>query len=156
MTELMPMRLREEYPFPTLFHTRFFREFDDLVNRFFGEEALISGTARKFSPAINISETDDAFIVTGEIPGVDPKNLDVSLQGQVLTITGEKTEEKEEKGEGSYRNERCFGSFSRSFTLPCEIQEEKIEAKFENGVICLRLPKVVKAQKRSIQIDVGK
>ena len=156
MSQLIPGRFRGDEPLPSLFRNRFFREFDDLVNRFFGEDALTGHTPRTFSPAIDISETDEEFIVTGEIPGVDPKELDVSLQGQVLTIKGEKTEEHEEETEGSYRKERCFGSFSRSFTLPCEVQEDKIQATFQNGVISLRLPKIIKAQKRSIKIDMEK
>ena len=155
MSELVPWARMEEERFPSLFRGRFFREFDDLMHRFFKEEPFFTGRAQTFQPAIDVSETDEEFVVKGEIPGIDPKELDVSVTGQVLTIKGEKQEEKEEKDEGTYRKERRFGSFSRSITIPCEIQEDKIEAKFQNGVISLRLPKKETTKKRSIQIEVN-
>ena len=125
MSELIPWTRTGEL-FPTLFRDRFFREFDDLMDRFLGKEPFLTGFTRTFTPAIDISETDDAFLVKGEIPGIDPKDLDISLTGQVLTITGEKKEEKEEGDGGTHRKERRFGSFTRKFTLPCEVEKDAI------------------------------
>jgi HSP20 family protein len=156
MFELTPWRRREKESFPTLFRSRLFREFDDLVDLFFRKEPFLSESMQTFHPDIDISETDENFIVKGEIPGIEPENLDVSLSGQVLTIKGEKKEEKEDKQEGIHTKERRFGSFSRSFSIPCEIQEGKIEAHFENGVLTLTLPKAEVAKKKPIQIEVKK
>jgi HSP20 family protein len=154
MFELIPWRRRERETFPMSVHRDFRREFDALINRFFGEERLLPGFIQGFSPAIDLSESDDDFTVKAEIPGVGPKDLDISLTGDVLTIKGEKKEEKEEKEKGVHRVERTFGRFSRSFSLPCEVQEAKIEAKFENGVVTIKLPKAETAKKKSIQIDM--
>ncbi|MDQ7784140.1 MAG: Hsp20/alpha crystallin family protein [Desulfomonilaceae bacterium] len=153
MSELIPWGTREETR-PSLFRTKFFREFDDLMSRFFGEEQFFTERWPGFHPAIDISETDDEIVVKGEIPGIDPKDMDISLTGRVLSIKGEKKEEKEEKQEGTYRKERRFGSFSRSFTVPSEIREDKIEAKFDNGVLTIRLPKKETAKKTSIKIEI--
>jgi HSP20 family protein len=154
MFELIPWRRRETEAFPTLFSDRFRREFDDLVDRFFGKEPFLTGALGTFSPAIDISETDENYLVKGEIPGIDPEDLEINLTGDVLTIKGEKKEETEEKDESMYRKERRFGTFKRVFTIPCEIQEDKIEAKFENGLLSLTLPKAEDGKKKSIQIDV--
>ena len=156
MFELTPWRRREKESLPTLFRSRLSREFDDLVDLFFRKEPFLTGSMRTFQPDIDISETDEAFIVKGEIPGIDPENLDVSITGQVLTIKGEKKEEKEEKQEGIHTKERRFGSFSRSFSIPCEIDEEKIDAKFDKGVLTLTLPKAEVTKKKPIQIEVKK
>ena len=104
MSELIPWTRTGEL-FPTLFRDRFFREFDDLMDRFHGEEPFLTGFTPTFSPAIDISETDDASPVKGEIPGVDSKDLHISLTGEVLTITGERKEE-DEAGNGGTPQKR--------------------------------------------------
>ena len=154
MFELIPWRRRDRETFPMGVHKDFRREFDALINRFFGDEPLVPSFTQGFSPAIDLSESDVEFTVKAEFPGVEPKDLDISLTGDVLTIKGEKKEEKEEKERGVHRVERSFGSFARSFSLPCEVQENKIKAKFENGVVTIMLPKAETAKKKSIQIDV--
>jgi HSP20 family protein len=154
MFELMPWRRRDRESYPISFPRDFQRSFEDLINRFFGDEQLLPGFSRTFTPAIDMSDSDDAFVLEAEIPGIDAKDLDISLTGDVLTIKGEKKEKKEDKKKGVHRVERTFGSFSRSFQLPCEVQEDKIEAKFENGVVKLTLPKAEAAKKKSINIAV--
>jgi HSP20 family protein len=128
------------------------RELSDLMSRFFGEEAR--GEWMPPSPAVDVSETDKEIIVKAEIAGIDPADLDVSLSGDVLTIRGEKKQEKVEKEEGRHRVERVFGSFTRSFTLPVPVQEDKVEASFKNGLLTLTLPKAESVQKKSIKINV--
>ena len=154
MFELIPWRVRNRESFPMTFPSDFQRGFEDLINRFFGNERLLPDFGRTFTPAIDMTDTDEAFVMEAEIPGIDPKDLDISLTGDVLTIKGEKKEEKEDKKKGVHRVERTFGNFSRSFQLPCEVQEDKIEAKFENGVVKLTLPKAEAAKKKSINIEV--
>jgi HSP20 family protein len=129
---------------------------DELFDRFFSEpwwmpERYFGGT---FSPAFDISETDDEILVKAELPGVDPKDVDVNLTGNELTIKGEKKEEREEKGESIHTMERRFGCFCRSFSLPCDVQQDKIEAKYKDGILNLKLPKAESAKKKSLKIEV--
>ena len=114
---------------------------DHLFQRFTGEQQFRSLESREFFPAIDVSETHKEIIVRAEVPGIDPKDLNVSLDGNTLKISGEKTNEKEEKGEQFHRVERSFGSFSVSLGLPCEVQESKIEFEQKNGVLLLKIPK---------------
>jgi HSP20 family protein len=149
MFELEPWRKRVENA-PATFR----REFDDLVERFFGRERMDWLSSRSFSPAVDISETEHEILIKAELPGIDQKDLEVSLTGDALTIKGEKKEETEEKGGNVHRIERSYGSFSRSFTLPCEVKSEAVEAKFKDGVLSLKLPKCETAKKKSIAINV--
>jgi HSP20 family protein len=128
------------------------QELSDLMSKFFGDEA--GGEWLPPSPAVDISETEKEIVVKAEIPGIDPGDLDVSLSGDVLTIRGEKKQDKVEKEEGRHRVERVFGSFSRSFTLPVPVQEDEIQAGYKNGLLTLTLPKAESAQKKSIKINV--
>ena len=115
---------------------------DQLVQRLTGEQQFRSLKRREFSPAIDVSETHKEIIVRAEVPGIDPKDLDVSIEGNTLKISGQKTTEKEETGEQFHRVERSFGSFSVSLGLPCEVQESNIEFEQKNGVLLLKIPKV--------------
>lgn len=133
------------------------REFDDLFNYFFGDQWFWpeKSIERRFSPAFDVSETDTEFLVKAELPGVDPKDVEVNLAGNILTVRGEKKEEHEEKAGSIHRVERSFGSFSRSFTIPSEVQDDKVKATYRDGILTLRLPKVESAKKKTITIDVG-
>jgi HSP20 family protein len=104
--------------------------------------------------ALDVYETDDNIIVTAPVAGVKPEDIDVSIVGNTLTIQGEtKAEEREEKG--SYiRQERRFGAFQRTVTLPTHVQAGKTEAVFENGVLHLTLPKAEEAKPKSIKVKV--
>lgn len=157
MFDLIPWRRKSDEASPVNRQLEFRREFDDLVNRFFGPEPWFAGRffGQTFTPAIDVSETETDFLVKAELPGIDQEDLKIELTGDVLTIQGEKKEEKEEKENNHYRLERSFGSFSRSFTLPGEVQADKIDAKFKDGVLSVRLPKSETSKKKSIKIDVG-
>jgi HSP20 family protein len=130
------------------------REFDDMLTRFFGEQPEPPKAFTAGFPAMDVSETDKDIIIKAELPGMGPDDLDVSLNKGVLTIKGEKKEEREANEKGRHTVERVFGGFLRSVTLPAEVQEEKITAKFKNGVLCLTMPKIEEAQKNTIKIDV--
>ena len=156
MRSLIPWRRKEGQSAPDNALIEFRSEVDDLFNRFFGSSGLLAGTyfRKGFTPAFDVSETDEDIIVKAELPGVDPKEVEVNLTGSTLTVNGEKKEEREDKTENMHRIERSFGSFSRSVTLPCEVKEDKIEATFKDGVLHLKLPKIELSKKRSIKIDI--
>jgi HSP20 family protein len=107
------------------------------------------------TPAIDIIEKDKAYEVTAELPGLDVKNIDLQLSDNVLTIRGEKQEEKEEKAKDHYLSERRYGSFRRSLQVPGSVDADKIEANFKGGVLTLTLPKSPEAQKKQRTITVN-
>lgn len=105
-------------------------------------------------PAVDVTETDKAYEITAELPGMDEKNIDVKLANGVLTIKGEKQDEKEEKQKDYYVRERSYGSFERSFQVPDGVDADKIEANFKKGVLTLSLPKSAEAQQAEKKITV--
>ncbi len=156
MFDLLPWRRKEEEPGSLPTPWLFRREFDDLIERFFGDEPLISrGTfGRIFTPAVNIAENENEITLTAEIPGMDKNDLDVTLTGDTLTIKGEKKAEHEEKSDNFHRIERSYGSFTRSFSLPCEVQQDKIDANYKDGVLTLKLPKSEHCRSKSVKIPL--
>ncbi len=105
-------------------------------------------------PAVDVAETDKTYEITVELPGIDEKNIEVKLADGVLTIKGEKKQEKEEKNKDYYLSERSYGSFQRSFQVPAGVDADKIDAKFNKGVLTLTLPKTTEAQKAEKKITV--
>jgi len=107
------------------------------------------------TPAIDIVEKEKAFEITAELPGLDAKNIDLQLSDNVLTIKGEKQEEKEEKTKDRYVSERRYGSFRRSLEVPGSVDVDKIEANFKNGLLTVSMPKSPEAQKKQKTIPVS-
>jgi HSP20 family protein len=107
-------------------------------------------------PAVDIVEKDKDYEITAELPGMDESNIDVKFADGVLTIKGEKKEEREEKKKDYYVSERRYGSFQRSFPVPESVDANKIEAKFVNGVLTIKLPKSAEAQKNEKKIAIKK
>jgi HSP20 family protein len=105
-------------------------------------------------PAVDVVESEKAYEITADLPGMDEKNIEVKVADGVLTIKGEKQEEKEEKKKDYYLQERSFGSFQRSFELPESVDSDKIEASFKKGVLTVTLPKSAEAQKAERKIAV--
>jgi len=105
-------------------------------------------------PAVDIVEKDKSYEITAELPGMDASNIDVKFSDGMLTIKGEKSEEKEEKKKDYYLSERRFGSFSRAFRVPNNADAEKIEANFKNGVLKVTLPKLAGAQNNEKKISI--
>jgi HSP20 family protein len=122
-------------------------EMDKLMDDFLGGFDLRPFSSRPdtFMPRIDVVDTDKEVRVSAELPGMDDKDIEVSLTGEVLTIKGEKKEEKEEKGKDYYRSERSYGSFLRTITLPIEVDTSKGEASFKKGVLKINLPKTARA-----------
>jgi HSP20 family protein len=106
------------------------------------------------APAVDIAETEKAYEIAAELPGMDEKNVEVKFADGVLTIKGEKQEEKEEKKKDYYLSERNYGSFQRAFQVPDGVDADKIEANFKNGVLTVTMPKSAEAQKSAKKITV--
>lgn len=143
-------------PFEKLRHEvdRLFEAFDGPFNRAAFDIAPGWGRIWEAAPAVNIAETDKAYEITAELPGMDEKNVDVSLANGGLTIKGEKREEKEEKNKGYHLQERSFGSFERYFRVPEGVEADKIEATFKKGVLTVVLPKTAEAQRAAKKIAI--
>ncbi|MDY7035101.1 MAG: Hsp20/alpha crystallin family protein [Thermodesulfobacteriota bacterium] len=145
--EIIPRR-----PFGELSSMR--REMDRFWNRIFGETSLSGTFSEDWSPRLDVSENKDNFIVEAELPGVDAKDVNVNISGNILTIKGEKKKQEEKKDEHSHYLERYYGSFQRSFQIPASVKTDKIEATFDKGVLQITLPKTEEAKKKEIEIKV--
>ncbi len=147
----VPVKREDESPFSLLR-----REMDSLFDNFFRGFDLEPFESRMgaFSPKVDVTENDKEIKISAELPGLDEKDIDVSLQKDMLTIKGEKKEEKENKGKDYYRMERSYGSFSRTIPLPVEVETDKVEAKFKKGVLSITLPKTAKAVAETKKIAV--
>lgn len=106
------------------------------------------------APKLDVAELKDKFEIKAELPGMEEKDIDLSVEDGLLTISGEKKEEKEEKDKGYYLKECSYGTFSRSVRLPDNIADDKIEAKFKKGVLTIDLPKKAAAQPKSRKISI--
>jgi HSP20 family protein len=128
------------------------------MNRLFGTFFDAPGdatTLRRWIPAMDLVEEDEHYVLSADLPGVDEKDVKVELEDGVLTISGERKSEYEDRKEGYHRIERASGSFSRSLTLPEGIDPESVEANFENGVLAVRIPKPEERKPRRVAISVG-
>ncbi len=128
------------------------RLFDERLWRRRGqpEEELGAG----FLPPVDVYEDNEGLVLTCELPGVDPKVVDVRVEDGVLTLKGERKMEKEDRKENYLRIERSYGSFTRSFTLPSTVDQDKVKAEFKNGLLRLSIPKREESKPRSIKVNV--
>ena len=107
-----------------------------------------------WAPAVDVMETDDEFQIRAELPGVEKKDVKLSVENGVLLISGHREQEKEEKGKRYHKIERAYGNFARSFTVPEAVDAEKVTAEFKHGLLTVRLPKSEKARPKSIEVKV--
>lgn len=107
-----------------------------------------------WAPAIDVMETNEEFQIRAELPGVEKKDVKLSVENGVLLISGHREQEKEEKGKRYHKIERAYGNFARSFTVPEAVDPEKVTADFKNGLLTVRLPKSEKARPKSIEVQV--
>jgi HSP20 family protein len=115
-----------------------------------------SGRTSAWAPALDISERKDAYLVTVELPGLKPEDLDITMEDGLLTIQGERQFTAESSEQQFHRVERRYGSFRRSITLPAHVLAEQIEASFEDGVLLILVPKAEEAKPRRIQVRPGR
>jgi HSP20 family protein len=125
---------------------------DRLFERFFDAPWGEMPALGDWTPAMDVTEDKDAITVKAEVPGVEPKDIAVALEGDMLTIKGEKEQKKEEKDEKLHRIERTYGSFVRSVRLPAMVDGSKVSASFKNGVVMITLPKTATAKGTTIPI----
>jgi HSP20 family protein len=127
-----------------------------LFDRFFGTPTGGSGiSGRRWIPAMDLTETDDSLVLRADLPGVDEDDVSIEVKDGVLQISGERKDEREQKGEGFHRVERSFGRFSRALNLPDGVEPDKVEANFDNGVLEVRIPKPEETQPTRVQIGKG-
>lgn len=140
-----------------------FKELEDVSNRLhriFGK-SLTRGNGDEsvklsdWSPTADVSETNEEYLIKAELPDVKKEDVKITVENGVLTLQGERKQEKEEKGKKFHRIERSYGSFLRSFTLPAEVDDTKIRADFKDGMLHLHLPKSEKAKSKVIDVKVS-
>ena len=133
-----------------------FSDFDDLFEGFFSPRRSTPGTdGGALVPAIDVTETDNEYLIKAEVPGVKKEDLDVSVQDGVLTINAESKYESEEKKEGRLiRQERRYGKYVRSMRLGKDVDSTKVKAEYKDGILELKLPKVEEVKPKKIAIDI--
>lgn len=132
------------------------RRFNQLLeNNLFQDDAETAFSNVSWNPATDIFETKDDYVFKVELPGITKDDINIEFENGVLTITGERKEEKEVKEDDYYRCERCHGSFSRSFSLPKNVDSTKINANMKNGILELKVPKAEEAKPKAIPIKVN-
>ena len=134
--------------------------FDPLANIRLFEDAFTRAlsepqTNRPWAPSVDIYETEDQLVLKADVPDVDLKDIDVRVENQTLTISGQRNFEQQEKGKGYHRIERSYGNFVRSFAVPNSFDTEKIAATYKNGVLTVGLPKKEAAKPRQIKVEVN-
>lgn len=133
------------------------QQMNRLFQDFFGPEGTRLATPANgtFGVALDVAETPDAVIVRAEVPGIDPAKVEIAITGDHLTLSGEKSAEKEEKGKTWHRIERTYGRFTRSVLLPAPVDADKVEARAKDGVLTITLPKTVEARPKRITVKAG-
>jgi len=134
----------------SLLHDRMNRLFQEYTPS--GEEQLV---VSNFVPPVDVYEDEQHLTLKAELPGVDPKNVDIRIENNVLTVRGERKFEKEEKEENFHRIERRYGSFTRSFTLPSTVNADSVKADYENGLLKIQFEKRAEAKPKQIQVNIG-
>lgn len=137
---------------------RHFATFEDQFERFFNRlldtDILPSEEVSQVHPLINVSEDEDKFMISAELPGMDKGDIDITFKEGVLTISGEKKSQGEKSGENYFRRERSFGKFCRAVNLRTPVKEDKISAEYKNGVLNITVPKAEEVKPRKIEVKV--
>ncbi|MCS3704574.1 Hsp20/alpha crystallin family protein [Salinibacter ruber] len=128
------------------------REVDSIFDRFFGRGGD-DDTSTVWAPRTDLSETDDAFRIRLDVPGMTKDDIAINLQNNTLTVSGERSSERQEDGEEYVRVERAFGTFHRTFTLPDAVDPDRVEATYDEGVLTINVPKTEKSTRRQIEIQ---
>ena len=131
------------------------REMNRLFDSFLRSDSADESMASSYwTPAVDILEADDAYTVEAELPGLKKDEVKISVQDNILTLRGEKKDERKESKKGYLRMETSYGSFTRSFTLPTTINPSKIEAEFKDGILKIQIPKAEEAKPKMIEVKV--
>ena len=144
---LVPWRTR----FPVTFR-RIERDMEELMDRFFRDEEFWGAPEKVFAPSVDVAETDKGYEITLDLPGIDPKDLTVEVRDGSLWVSGERKEEKEEKGKTYHRVERHYGAFRRMVPFDLPVDREKVEAKYHEGVLKISVAKMPEAETKRIEV----
>ncbi|MCS3632906.1 HSP20 family protein [Salinibacter ruber] len=128
------------------------REVDSIFDRFFGRGGD-DDTSTVWAPRTDLSETDDAFRIRLDVPGMTKDDIAINLQNNTLTVSGGRSSERQKDGEEYVRVERAFGTFHRTFTLPDAVDPDRVEATYDEGVLTINVPKTEKSTRRQIEIQ---
>jgi HSP20 family protein len=134
--------------------TRVHDEMDRLFDQFFGGLPYRTDVGT-FAPAVDIMESPEGFVLKADLPGIDQKDVKVSVMGDVLTIRGERRQTATQKDGNLHRSERLYGSFERSFTLGVSVRADQVKASYRDGVLEVRVPKAEEARMREIEVQVA-
>jgi HSP20 family protein len=149
-----PVR-RDDFLDPFLaFRREMDRMFEGFLDGFGRSERSSLAKWAGLAPTMDLAESDKEVVITAELPGLDEKDFEVTVSGDVLTLKGEKKAEHEQRDGDSYYAERRYGSFSRSVQLPFEVKDEAVEAKYDKGVLTVRVPKPAELQRPARRIEV--
>ena len=129
------------------------REMRDMLTTSFGDREALS--MADWTPSCNVSETNEEYRIEAELPGVKQEDLEVNIDERVLTLRGERREEKEEKGKKYHRVESSYGSFTRSFTLPDDASEDEIAAEYKDGLLIVRIPRIEPKESKARSVEIG-
>lgn len=155
---IIPWLKREQNPSvsnPDAAVSRLRSEMDRMFDRFFSDpwgDRDVFGGSSMIGPRLDMSESENDLTIKAELPGIDPKDVDLRVQGNVLTIRGEKKQEKEEKRRDYQYVERQYGSFHRSVPLPTSVDPDKVDASYKNGILTLTIAKKPDAKARRIEV----
>ena len=133
---------------------RSFLNMNRMFEDFFPNDEYLQERLHPVVPVINVEENEDSFNISAEIPGMKKNDIKISFQDNMLTISGEKQEEKKRKGRNYHRIERNFGKFSRSINIPADVRADKISAEYEDGVLYISIPKSEEARPKLIEVKV--
>ena len=140
---------------PVSWSTGMDRFFNELAGRSLRQMEEETSSCGSWSPAVNILEKEDGIIITADLPGLKPGDVEVTVDNGVLTLKGERILAETAEGETYHRIERCYGSFERSFSVPTSVDTKKIEARFVNGEMTVTLPKRDESKPRSVKVKVA-
>jgi HSP20 family protein len=131
------------------------RDMEELMNRFFPEVEFWGMPERVFAPHVDVAETEKGYEVAMDLPGIDPKQLSVEIREGALWVSGERKEEKEEKGKTFHRVERHYGAFRRLIPFELPVNREKVEAKYHEGVLKISVAKMPEAETKRIEVKAN-
>ena len=156
-TQMAPRRgfraMRHRDPWSELFDLQ--TSINQLFDQSFGQSAQTSSALNTWTPAVDVYEDENAFLIKVDLPEINKEDVKVNLNENVLSLTGERRFEHEDKRDGYHRVERSYGQFYRSFTLPPNINVEGINAEFRDGVLRLTLPKIEEAKPKQIEVKIS-
>jgi HSP20 family protein len=149
------IRREPNLPFFRPFEAPLFREMEEISERFFGRPFVQPVVTAEWYPAMDIQETDKEYVFKAELPEVKKEEVKVTVEEGVLTIRGERKQEKEEKGKKFLRLERSYGSFLRTFTMPPDADDTRVTADFKDGLLYVYVPKLEKPRQKAIEVKVS-